>query len=435
MGAPRILAVGLMAAGVMAPVMAQSAVTLSGAVDASIGRDLGSNDPAVRTGSKGRGTYITFAGDEVLGSGLKAGFKVTHDVALTGDPASSLHARDRYVYLESDRIGRLSVGTRLRPGFVIAAVADPFMTDGVAANSEITSLAGITTPYAEPRASRSVTFETQLGGAFLGLQAADKAQTGGDPTVQVMPISAALGYRGESGLIGIGYDRPGFRSDGVSSEAWTISGRYKLGDVTVHGGVGRAKGGVTAPVDISAGPGLTFAQGDVISSQLTRLGLPQGYTVKSAMVGLNWRVGAFELLASYGLLDSQDLANARDRIPLAARAVAVGTQAAVLGAQAEALGAQAQAAGAAGNLAQAQALGAQAQTLGAQAQTLGAQARQQAAEMRAYQASNTLVAQRMGLGVRYHLSSRTSLYVTGARDTRYPSGPQTAYELGVRHLF
>ncbi|MEJ7138952.1 porin [Amphibiibacter pelophylacis] len=429
-----VAAVGLTAVAGPAPVWAQSEVSLSGAVDASVGRDMGKTDRSVRTGTQGRGTHLTLAGAEALGNGLKAGFVIRQEIFLTGDPTDSIRLRDRYVYLESDRIGRLSLGTRVRPGFTMAAAADPFMTDGVAANSEITSMAGVTSPYADSRASRSVTFETQYAGAFLALQVADKAQAD-DAAVQVIPVSAALGWRNDDAVIGVGYDRPGFRIGNATSEAVSLSGRYNLGAVTLHAGVGRAKGGATSPIDINAGPGLTFAKGDVISGQLTRLGLPNGYTVRSALLGVTWRLGAFELLASYGILDSQDLANARDRIPLAAQASALGAQAQALGAQAAALGAQAVAAGQAGNLAQAQSLGTQAQTLGAQATALATQARQQAAAMLAYQASNTQVAQRLALGVRYNLSARTSIYANAARDPRQPSGPQTAYELGVRHRF
>ena len=120
------------------PAMAQSAigqtnVTFSGVVDAYAGSQKYSGDPASTAivGSGGMTTsWFGFTGDEDLGGGLKADFKLTSFFTPNNGvqgrfPGDTFFSRDANVGL-SGNFGKVSIGRDLAPNFLPSILFNPF---------------------------------------------------------------------------------------------------------------------------------------------------------------------------------------------------------------------------------------------------------------------------------------------------------------------
>ncbi len=133
------------------PALAQSSVTIYGAIDTSFTRVTnkgGSNGSGLSSGGGGSvGSKLGFKGQEDLGGGLKAGFKLEAGLETSsggnGVPGSNDNStiippggglrfdRAAYVSLSSSDYGEIRLGRDLTASFLNDVIYDPFLTYGV----------------------------------------------------------------------------------------------------------------------------------------------------------------------------------------------------------------------------------------------------------------------------------------------------------------
>lgn len=120
--------------------MAQSSVSLSGTVDAGIAKRTGQATEIQSSGS--RVSQLTFAGQEDLGTGLKATFLISGYIDPSTGQSDGFAKRNAFVGLEGSSFGALRIGRSFNPLYTHALTAngefgvDTFQTMGTALNDQ-----------------------------------------------------------------------------------------------------------------------------------------------------------------------------------------------------------------------------------------------------------------------------------------------------------
>lgn len=173
---------------------AQSNVTIGGIVDVGVNRESGGANGSVTKLSSGIGSVsrLIFRGNEDLGSGLSAVFKLESGFkADTGeqDVSGSLFNREAWVGLKSTTAGTVTLGRQYTPWYsTIGQVADPFGT-GFAGNAKnLMPTAGNQT-----RTSNTVLYSAPVTSGFMADFAYGAGEQAGDSKAG-RQFGGAVGY-------------------------------------------------------------------------------------------------------------------------------------------------------------------------------------------------------------------------------------------------
>jgi predicted porin len=226
---------GGLAAGAVAPALAQSNVTVYGLVDAYV--QVGRGDStvyAVESGGKS-GSRLGFKGSEDLGDGLSAVFALEMGIAVdTGllTQGGLAWGRQSYVGFVGP-FGQVSVGRQYTPQYTAIDESDPFGTAGGSAQAS-----GIVTVLST-RADNSLFYRSpQLGpGITVSVLGALGQQTEGNFN------SAYVKYSANNLDVGLGYAHrnPVPASGGESASALVLTGGYDFGSIKIQGGMQAVK--------------------------------------------------------------------------------------------------------------------------------------------------------------------------------------------------
>lgn len=279
-------------------VAAQSSVTISGFLDASVLLERGgANGSLTKVGSGVSGpSRLIFRGNEDLGGGLSAGFHLEHGVTV--DTGGSLQqpfwGRQSYVQI-SGGLGTLQAGLLFTPLFTtLRDVADPFRAS-FAGNAGNLLTAGV------PGGPRSVGFPNTTAASGIATAGLNRANT----LQYVLPklnngltgeLSYAFGEQAGSNAAlrtlggSIGYAQgplvvrlAGLQTRNASAtngeRNLLLGGNYAFGATRVHLGIGSNKGYGTKRSD-------------------------------DALVGVSTRIDLLTLIASYARRNDKSPANA-----------------------------------------------------------------------------------------------------------------------------
>jgi predicted porin len=229
--------------------VAQSSVTISGRVDLSIGKNVGSDAKYMANGS---GSRLAFRGVEDLGGGMSALFWIEHRFnADTGAQSAGAIAASagstNAAPLSRFWTGRSIVGLRGGFGEVVFGreyttaflqsqlAGDPWGWDTVvaaASSSAITGGGGI----AKVRNDSSITYKIAGGGFTFGAQIAEASDT--ITNVSSRPINFALNYAAGPLALGFGYEKTGREAAGTE-KLTTFNGSYNFGAFRLVGLYGK----------------------------------------------------------------------------------------------------------------------------------------------------------------------------------------------------
>jgi predicted porin len=223
-----------MAAGAVAPALAQSNVTVYGLVDAYV--QVGRGDStvyALESGGKS-GSRLGFKGSEDLGDGLSAVFVLEMGLAEdTGllTQGGLAWGRQSYVGFVGP-FGQVSVGRQYTPQYTAISDSDPFGTGAGSAQAS-----GIVTVLSV-RADNSGYYRSpKLGSVTVSVLGALGQQVDGNFT------SAYVEHSANNLSVGLGYAHrnaePG--SGGDSASALLLTGSYDFGSIKVTGGMQAVK--------------------------------------------------------------------------------------------------------------------------------------------------------------------------------------------------
>lgn len=219
---------------------AQSGVTLSGRMDVSIGRDIGSN--RLRMGN-GAFSHISFGGTEDLGSGSQAFFKLATSINVDdgstrvgGDvvnsPKGTFWSQESYVGLRGTW-GSLTLGRQTSAALLPQLLVDPWLWDNIGAGFT----AG-TGQIGNIWYNGAATYAYDAGGFSFAAQVAEKqSNPGWSGVANKSPYSFSLGYAPGPWQLRIGYEKP---SDG-RSHLTSLFGGYDFGKFTLNAMVGGGK--------------------------------------------------------------------------------------------------------------------------------------------------------------------------------------------------
>lgn len=213
--------------------LAQSNVTLSGRIDLNVGKDVGSDSTRMGTGNM---SYLEFAGNEDLGGGMRAFFKLSTRInaddgsvnapgSFLNNPPGTFWSQQSYVGLGGGW-GSLSLGRQFSAALFPQLLVDPWTLDHVTINF-MPALGGIASIWYND----AVTYAYDAGAFSLKTQVAQKdSNPGWSGTPRKTPYSFALGYAPGPWQARFGYEKP---ADGRSKLA-TLFGGYDFGVATFN---------------------------------------------------------------------------------------------------------------------------------------------------------------------------------------------------------
>lgn len=203
----------------VAPVFAQSSVTLSGIVDVAARRGQGEGSAKLSSVVSGSNSTsrLVFSGREDLGGGLSAGFHLEHGLlADSGIPASADKFFDRRstVSLASVTWGELRLGRDFVPSYVVWSRHDPFAYVGVARSANLVSA----TPVGPIRAAFGTNPNTTVRSDNAGQYILPAGFGGFEGGLMIAPREGGDVTTGRASLIGV---RIGYAGKGYAVSAAT----------------------------------------------------------------------------------------------------------------------------------------------------------------------------------------------------------------------
>lgn len=206
---------------------AQSSVTLSGRVNAGVGKFVGDTDNRVLSPTNARGEWsgLIFSGVEDLGNGISAGFKLNPRFNIVDGNSGSSQAigfGEKLVFLQG-AFGKVSLGTVSKPAFDAVSWSD---VNGWYNGDNWAALQGGSDAAWESSASRmdrAVRYEYNANGLYAGAALSDKNKAG-DTTVGAteMPVSVGASFNAMGFKVGVGHDRG--RVKLANQQNWTVLG-------------------------------------------------------------------------------------------------------------------------------------------------------------------------------------------------------------------
>ena len=234
---------------------AQSAVTMYGRVDLSVGKNAGSANKVMQNGS---GSRLGLRGNEDLGGGMAAFFNIeTRFDADTGaaqgfnvtppgtTPGTGTGIANRFWSARSlvglsGGFGRVSLGREYTTAFLGSQLAlDPWGWDTIAAS---TGTIGITAlGIGKVRNDSAVTYNFAAAGFSVGAQIAEATDT--LSAFQKRPMNMSIGYAAGPVAANLGYELTGL--EGAAKEKiLSLGGTFDMGVVKL--GAGYTKGTTVA---------------------------------------------------------------------------------------------------------------------------------------------------------------------------------------------
>lgn len=222
---------------------AQSAVTMYGRVDLSIGKNAGSASKVMQNGS---GSRLGLRGNEDLGGGMAAFFNIEHRFdADTGASSSATRFWSaRSLVGLSGGFGRVSLGREYTVAFLGSQLAiDPWGWDTVAAGTGTIGITGL--GIAKVRNDSALTYNFAASGFSLGAQIAEATDTINN--FQKRPMNFSAGYAAGPVAANLGYELTGL--EGAAKEKiLSLGGTFDMGAVKL--GAGYTKGTTAANVSL-----------------------------------------------------------------------------------------------------------------------------------------------------------------------------------------
>ncbi|MEJ7138953.1 porin [Amphibiibacter pelophylacis] len=216
---------------------AQSSVTLSGRVNAGVGKFVGTTDNRVLSNEW---SGLIFSGVEDLGNGLSAGFKlnprfnivdggtsggslpVNRDAAGNVTSTGGIGFGEKLVFLQS-AFGKISLGTVSKPAFDAVSWSDVngwYNGDNWAA---IQGGADSAWESSASRMDRAARYEYNANGLYAGVALSDKNKAGETNALATeMPVSVGASFNALGFKVGIGHDRGRVKS--TNQQNWTVLG-------------------------------------------------------------------------------------------------------------------------------------------------------------------------------------------------------------------
>jgi len=229
---------------------AQSAVTLYGRVDLSVGKNLGNDLKVMQNGS---GSRLGLRGSEDLGGGMSAVFNIEHRFnADTGQDSTAASTNKfwsaRSIVGLKGNFGQVVLGREYSTAFLGSQlINDPWGWDTVAAQLTAAITGG---GIANLRYDNSITYNFSAAGFSLAAQTAEKDTAFSGKR----PLNFSLGYAAGPVAVNFGYEKPN-QSVGATEKVMTLGGSFDLGMVKLgasytSGNTGKASttrlGGLTA---------------------------------------------------------------------------------------------------------------------------------------------------------------------------------------------
>lgn len=296
------------AAALLAAFAAQAQVTVYGNLDLSVGRFKEPNSAVpvtkattrVESGSL-RESFLGFKGEEDLGGGMKAFFKLESALAAdTGAVAGNFWGRTSVIGLSGD-FGTVTLGNARSLLFLANDAYNPFRADSAlfSTSALLMGNTGVPTGYSSNWVN-SITYMSPNMSGFSGavqLGASEKAGVSNS-------VGLALNYAvGPLGLNFTYQDVPATATPGDSDKikTWLVDANYDLGMAKLFGQVGQAREtsqptskyfqfGVSVPVTSADNVLVSYAEGKNNASKAKEFSLAYEHTLSkrtSAYVGLN----------------------------------------------------------------------------------------------------------------------------------------------------
>ncbi|KJK22960.1 hypothetical protein UB46_18755 [Burkholderiaceae bacterium 16] len=213
---------------------AQSSVTLYGVIDAAV--RYSTNQPSAN-GTKTlvalnegvfNGGRWGLRGTEELGAGNKAIFALesgfSYDTGKSGQQGQ-LFGRQAWVGMSNSSLGTVKVGRQYGSTYTFIAQVDPINTANTAEISWETSLIGL-------RYDNTIEYTNRWGGFGVNAQYALGEQAGNASRGRTMQFASTYTA---GGLVVGGAGQQSRDANGRDLTLWTAGGKYKFGDVTMHG--------------------------------------------------------------------------------------------------------------------------------------------------------------------------------------------------------
>ncbi len=233
---PQRLALGALLA-CASSAFAQSSVTLYGRADAGVYHQSRSHPGANQWTLSSDTSYFGLRGQEDLGGGLSATFKLEGQVDLSsGASGSAFFNREAYVGLSDRRLGTLQLGSMWGPSVWISGKADAFGRAQLGAVQ--TLLQGANNRGNTFKFDNAVQYISPKIGNVFGrayVQAAEGADTGRN-------YALALDYTAGPAFLGLAFDSAqiagsavGLPATAVRAKTLGIGGAYNFGVARIHG--------------------------------------------------------------------------------------------------------------------------------------------------------------------------------------------------------
>lgn len=212
---------------------AQSSVSLSGRIDLNAGKNIGSDQSRMGTGSM---SHLTFSGVEDLGSGTQVTFKfatrINANDGSTNAPGAFLNSPKGTFWSQESSLGlrgnwgALTLGRQMTAALLPQILVDPWFWDNV--TSGFTASTG---HIGNLWYNNAATYTYGTGPFSFAAQVAQKdTNPGWSGVPRKMPYSFALGYAPGPWQLRFGYEKP---ADGRSKLA-TLFGSYDFGSFAIN---------------------------------------------------------------------------------------------------------------------------------------------------------------------------------------------------------
>jgi len=244
---------------------AQSGVTVYGRADAAVYHQSRSNPGANQWSLSSDTSYFGLRGNEDLGGGLSATFKLESQLDLSsGTSSAAFFNREAYVGLSDRRLGTLQLGSMWGPSVWISGKADAFGRAQLGAVQ--TLLQGANNRGNTFKFDNAVQYITPKIGNVFGrayVQAAEGAVTGRN-------YALALDYSSGPAFLGLAFDSAqiagsavGLAAPAVRAKTLGVGGAYNFGVVRVHGYYQRNQiPGLDAATSVNASAALPVGSGE-----------------------------------------------------------------------------------------------------------------------------------------------------------------------------
>ena len=211
---------------------AQSAVTMYGRIDLSVGKNAGSTAKVMQNGS---GSRLGLRGNEDLGGGMAAFFNI--ETRFDADTGAAQGAATRFwgarsIVGLSGGFGRVSLGREYTTAFLGSQLAiDPWGYDTVVAG---TGTIGITNlGIGKIRNDSALTYNFAAAGFSVGAQIAEATDT--LSAFQKRPMNVSAGYAAGPVALNMGYELTGLQA-AAKEKMLSLGGSFNMGVVKLGAG-------------------------------------------------------------------------------------------------------------------------------------------------------------------------------------------------------